>query len=323
MILMPDNATDRSMPAEISSPGKVTILLSTYNGSRFLQQQLDTLYAQSYPHIRILVRDDGSSDSTVVLLQSEQAKGRIELLKGNGNLGPALSFFELLKNAASTDTEFIAFCDQDDVWHPDKIARAVAKLKKVSDDVPALYCSRVKLVDEGLMHIGYTDLPGKIGFGNALVESVAIGCSMVLNRNAIDLVCANLPSRVVMHDWWCYLVVSCFGEVIFDEEATLKYRQHGSNAIGVAGSGFAQLSRKYRRFFGGGDGHRWMSEQAASLLNIFEDSIPSSRRSVLNRFIGAKSALRCRLQLALSKDIWRQKWSDDLILRFLILVNRI
>ena len=310
------------MPPEISSPGKVTVLLSTYNGSKYLQQQLDSLYVQTYPNIRILVRDDGSSDTTGAILESERAKGRIELLEGHGNLGPALSFFELLKAAASTETEYVAFCDQDDVWHPEKIARAVAKLAEVADH-PAMYCSRAELVDENLNHIGYTDMPGEIGFGNALVESIAIGCTIVLKQKAIDMVAANLPTRVVIHDWWCYLVVSCFGEVVFDVAATLKYRQHGSNTIGVAANDLAQLSRKYRRFFGGGDGHRWMSEQASSLLDIFKDSIPQPNRHVLNNFVKARSSFFSRLQLALCKDIWRQKWLDNLILRLLILINRV
>ena len=281
-----------------------------------------SLYEQTYPNIRILVRDDGSSDSTRAILESERAKGRIELLEGHGNLGPALSFFELLKSAALTETEYVAFCDQDDVWHPEKIARAVSALTAVTDNRPAMYCSRVELVDENLKHVGFSALPGKIGFGNALVDSVVTGCTIVLNRKAVDLICEHLPGKVLIHDWWCYLVVSCFGEIIFDDAATLKYRQHGHNTIGVATNRFNQLARKCRRFFGSGGGHLWMSEQASSLLNMFEDSIPSSRRPVLNKFVGAKSSLRCRLQLALSKDIWRQKWSDDLMLRFLILLNR-
>jgi glycosyltransferase involved in cell wall biosynthesis len=309
------------MTSEVSIPNRVTVLLSTYNGSRFLQQQLDSLYQQTYPNIRILVRDDGSTDATRALLAGEQAKGRIDILEGHNNLGPALSFFELLKSAVGTETEYVAFCDQDDVWHPEKIARAIQKLSGVANDRPAMYCSRVELVDENLKHIGYTDLPRKIGFGNALLESVAAGCSIVLNREAMILVGRNLPSKVVIHDWWCYLVVSCFGEVIVDAEATLKYRQHGSNAIGVA-DGFTRWARKYRRFFGDGAGHLWMSEQAASLLEIFKDRVPATNRKVLNDFVAAKSSLFRRMQLALSNEIWRQKWSDNLLLRLLILMNR-
>ena len=95
------------MTPVVSKPNKVTVLLSTYNGSKFLQQQLNSLYEQTYPNIRILVRDDGSSDSTRSILENEQLSGRIDILRGHKNLGPALSFFELLHNAALTETEYV------------------------------------------------------------------------------------------------------------------------------------------------------------------------------------------------------------------------
>ena len=300
---------------------KVTVLLSTYNGSKFLQQQLDSLYQQTYPNIRIVVRDDGSIDSTNTLLEKEQAKGRITLFEGRENLGVASSFFELLRNAAATETEYVAFCDQDDVWHPDKIARAVLRLTNVTDH-PAMYCSRVEIVDAHLTHIGYTMLPRKIGFGNALVDCVTTGCTIVLNGAAVRLLGKNLPRSGVMHDWWCYLVISCFGEVIHDSTATLKYRQHDSNTIGLATNEFIQFIRRCHRFFGDCGSHLRMSTQAAYLLEIFKDRIPISNRLVLDNFIGAKTSWYRRLQLALSNDIWRQKWSDNLLLRLLILLNR-
>jgi glycosyltransferase involved in cell wall biosynthesis len=319
----PDKLMSESTTSGVPDSGKVTILLSTFNGSKFLQQQLDSLYGQTYPNIRILVRDDGSSDTTRAILESERAKGRIKILEGHGNLGPTLSFFELLKSAASTETEYVAFCDQDDVWLPDKISRAVAKLMVVTDDRPAMYCSRLEIVDENLGHVGFTVLPGKVGFGNALVESVAVGCTVVLNRKAIDLLCANLPAKAVVHDWWCYLVVSCFGDILFDEAATLMYRQHGGNAIGVAPNRLARLLRRYKRFFGSGGGHRWISGQALLLRDIYQDDIPLLNRQILNNFFEARSSWYHRLRLALSSDVWRQKRLDNLILRLLILINRV
>lgn len=313
---------NNAMPPEITGYGKVTVLLSTYNGSAFLREQLDSLYRQTYPNVRILVRDDGSADSTRDLLEEEHAKGRITLLQGQSNLGVAPSFFELLKNAAAKKTEYVAFCDQDDVWHPDKVARAAQKLATVPADHPAMYCSRVEVVDERLAHIGYTMLPTKIGFGNALVECVTTGCTIVLNWQAVCLLGKNPPASGVMHDWWCYLTVSCFGEIIYDPVATLKYRQHGDNAIGLAGNKYIQFFRRCRRFFGGCGGHLRMSTQASCFLNTFKDLVPVSNRQILVNFIAAKSTWYRRLQLALSSDIWRQKWSDNLLLRLLILINR-
>ncbi|GJL72231.1 MAG: glycosyl transferase [Nitrosomonas sp.] len=302
--------------------GKVTVLLSTHNGSIFLREQLDSLYQQTYPNVRILVRDDGSIDSTRNLLEEEHVKGRIALLQGHSNLGAASSFFELLKNAAANKAEYVAFCDQDDVWDPEKVARAALRLAAVPSDHPAMYCSRVEVVDERLAHIGYTMPPRKIGFGNALVECVTTGCTIVLNRAAVRLLGKNLPISGVMHDWWCYLVVSCFGEIIYDSTATLKYRQHGNNAIGLAGNIYIQFFRRCHRFFGGCGGHLRMSTQASRFLSIFKDRVPVSNRQILVDFIAAKSSWYRRLQLALSSDIWRQKWSDNLLLRLLILINR-
>lgn len=309
------------MTAGIVNSAKVTVLLSTYNGSKFLQQQLESLYQQTCTNIRILVRDDGSSDATRSILESEQEKGRIEILPGHDNLGPAQSFFALLKSAAATDTDYVAFCDQDDFWHPEKIARAVSALAGAADG-PAMYCSRVEIVDEQLKHLGYTELPGKLGFGNALVENMAVGCATVLNRKAIELVGTHLPGKVLIHDWWCYLVVSCFGEIIFDEQATLKYRQHGNNTIGVATDTLAQMRRRLRRFFGSGEGYLWISAQASTLLEIFRESIPPAHRQVINNLVAAKSSWYRRIGLSLSGKIWRQAWSDNLLLRLLILLNR-
>lgn len=310
------------MSSESAGYGKVTVLLSTYNGSKFLREQLDSLYQQTYPNVRILVRDDGSIDSTRSLLEEEHVKGRITLLEGRSNLGVAPSFFELLKNAAANKTEFVAFCDQDDVWDPEKLARAAQRLAAVPADRPAMYCSRVEIVDERLAHIGCTMLPRKIGFGNALVECVTTGCTIVLNWAAVRLLGKSLPTGGVMHDWWCYLVVSCFGEIIYDSAATLKYRQHGNNAIGLAGNKYIHFFRRCHRFFGGCDGHLRMSTQASCFFSFFKDRVPASNRQVVADFIAAKSSWHRRLKLALSSDIWRQKWLDNLLLRLLILINR-
>lgn len=311
------------MTLDMVKPAKVTVLLSTYNGSKFLQQQLNSLYEQTYPEIRILVRDDGSSDSTRSILESEQSRGVIEVLEGHNNLGPTMSFFELLRGAASTETQYVAFCDQDDVWHPHKIAHAVLALTEAAGNCPALYCSRLEIVDEHLRHIGYTQRPRKVGFGNALVENVAVGCTIVLNRKAIDLIGENLPSKVLIHDWWCYLVVSCFGEIIFGSSADIKYRQHASNIIGVATNVFDQWGRKLRRFWGSGEGHLWLSEQASVFSSMFSEQLPLAHREVLATFVAARSSFKCRVQLTFCTGIWRQKWFDNLILRILVLIKRI
>ena len=301
---------------------QVTVLLSTFNGSRFLPQQLDSLYEQTHADIRILARDDGSSDNTLAILERAQADRDVNLLAGHNNLGAAKSFLELLRHAASTGTDYVAFCDQDDVWSPEKVSRAVAALSAIPDERAAMYCSRLEIVDAQLVHVGFTAPPAKVGFGNALVENVCVGCTIVLNRKAIDLISQNLPAKVVVHDWWCYLVLSCFGEIVFDTDTHLKYRQHGSNAFGVARGSLDRFSRTLRRFAGSGEGRYWQSEQAKMFMATFGERLPATPRRILNEFIEAKSSLRRRMQLVLSTDIWRQNALDNLLLRLLVMTNR-
>jgi glycosyltransferase involved in cell wall biosynthesis len=308
------------MTSEVFMPNQVTVLMSTYNGCQFLQQQLNSLYEQTYPHIKILVRDDGSSDATNTILAHEQARGAIAQLEAGANLGATASFFTLLRHAAQTQTAYVAFCDQDDVWQTNKIERAVSLLAEVSD-CPALYCSRLDIVNEQLEILELSVKPTKIGFGNALVENIAVGCTMVLNRKAIDLLCQQtLPNHVYVHDWWCYLVISCFGNVIFDDNPLIKYRQHGGNVIGAATNHIGVLKRKLARLF---NARLWISEQAVTFLELFADRLPPTESELLTLLIKAKSSFWWRVRLALSPAIWRQKWVDNFILRLVILMNRI
>ncbi len=308
------------MTSEVLKPAQVTVLMSTYNGGQFLQQQLDSLYQQTYPNVKILVRDDGSTDITHKLLAGEQLKGALELLEDCNNIGATRSFFALLRHAAQTKTAYIAFCDQDDVWLANKIERAVTVLSSVSDR-PALYCSCLEIVDEQLQTLKLSVTPKKIGFGNALVENIAVGCTMVLNRKAIDLLCQQeLPAKVYVHDWWCYLVLSCFGEIIFDNHALIKYRQHSGNAIGAASSFLGVLKRKFARLF---NARLWISEQAFIFQALFADCLPPAQRKILSAVCQAKFSFWHRVRLVFSGGVWRQKCLDNFILRIVILINRI
>ena len=298
---------------------KVTILLSTYNGSKFLQQQLDTLYQQTYPNVRILVRDDSSSDSTKNILGVEQLKGRVDVLEAHNNLGPALSFFELLRQAALTNTAYVAFCDQDDVWLDNKIQRAVDALMQIDEKQPAMYCSSVQYVDALNQFIKNSPIPTKIQFGNALVENIAPGCTIVLNKSARDVILSGLPNFCIMHDSWCYLVVSCFGKVIFDQVPSIRYRQHASNTQGAATSKRTLLFRRFKRFKS--QNMTKFNDQAINFLALFEKKIPKSNIDLLHYFINSKKSLSCRVLLLINTGITRQTFLDNVLLRILIVLK--
>src|SRR3989337_2643867 len=179
----------------------VQILLSTYNGTKYLKPLMESLLAQDYPHVEILVRDDGSNDSTLDLLQEYAATHTNIKVVTSVNLGFARSFFKLLEISSST-ADYIAFCDQDDVWLQDKVSRAVKFLRSYQPWTPALYFSRLRVVDENLKPLGYTNLPRKkLSFRNALAKCPqGLGCTILLNQAARRLL-RDFPRQVYCHDW--------------------------------------------------------------------------------------------------------------------------
>lgn len=299
---------------------QVNVLLSTYNGEAYLLEQLQSLYQQTYPNVKVVVRDDGSSDSTLNLLKKEASDAKLVLQSPEANIGPAASFFKLLES--SDDSDFFAFCDQDDLWNKDKIERAIEALTSIPSDIPAMYFSSVECVNEANNFIKLSPLPKKIGFGNALVENVATGCTVVLNKKARNLIVKSLPNQCLMHDSWCYLVVSCYGKILFDGSPSMRYRQHSNNTIGAATSVVDNFVRRIKRFSLRKHGRFRFSDQAAEFLEHYGDSIPSQHQALLSQFVKAKYSLLNRFCLAFSPTIWRQSFLDNLILRLLILLNR-
>ncbi len=305
------------------SSNKAAILLSTYNGEKYLGECLRSLNDQDWPDITVLVRDDGSTDGTLDILEHWQANARSEfrLVPAEGNVGAAKSFFQLLREAEDR-FEAYAFSDQDDIWLPKKISRAMESLQSVPTTMPALYCSRLEYVDGQSRHLQFSRIPRRIGFGNALVENIAIGCTIVMNRAARDLILAHLPAECIMHDWWCYLTIACFGRILYDEQANIKYRIHGGNKIGAPISFSDDATRRLKRFFNSEGGVFRSSDQAEAFFMSHANDLPAQARQVLELMQPSKISLKKRLALAGSGLIWRQRRMDDFILRILILMNR-
>jgi len=208
---------------------KVNILLSTYNGARFLQEQLDSLLNQDYPNISIHIRDDGSTDNTIALIQEYQAKYPNVHLDIAKNVGYIRSFYELVYSCEGNDSELYAFCDQDDVWNAQKISRGVNSILKSTNPLMTLYFSRMELVDSCLNPIGLSQIPRSFNFVSGLIGTNAYGCAAIFSYGIRELFLQGKPADMLSHDWWVYLVASAFGCIIYDREPQVKYRQHGSN----------------------------------------------------------------------------------------------
>lgn len=226
------------------------MVLSTYNGESYLREQIDSILSQKGVEVSLLVRDDGSSDSSLDILKSyERNNNNIKICKGK-NAGCAESFRILLNTAFSSNEQFdyYAFADQDDVWLPEKLSVACNKLKDCDVNQPSLYCSNLRVVDKDLNNIGmkYGSDQKLVTKGESLVCSMATGCTMVFNRKVLDIFHAYPPRQMVIHDLWILHTCLFLGEVFYDPNAYILYRQHGRNVIGAKITLSSQVKAKIK-----------------------------------------------------------------------------
>jgi glycosyltransferase involved in cell wall biosynthesis len=299
----------------------VQVLLSTYNGERYLKPLLQSLLAQDYYQIQILIRDDGSTDNTAALLrQYAAARAEIEVDFGQ-HIGFVQSFSNLIA-MASRAVDYIALCDQDDVWKPEKISRAVAFLNRCPPNLPALYCSRAALVNHELKLLGYSAVPKKgLSFRNALVENRVLGCTTLFNAAALRLL-TGFPAECVSHDWWIYLVISAFGIVFYDPQPKVLYRQHPANVFGMSAGAIERWKTKVRAFRLDGKS-RLIVRQAEEFLRIYGPSLETEQKKIVERFLNSRRRVWPRLRYALSCDVYRQSLVDHCILKARIAMDRL
>jgi glycosyltransferase involved in cell wall biosynthesis len=305
---------------ETARLGKVQVLLSTYNGEKYLKDLLESVLEQRYPDFEILIRDDGSGEGTKKVLQRYETFKNVHVIYGQ-NIGVVRSFLTLLQSASPT-AEYLALCDQDDVWERDKLCRAVEILTQKSSSGPTMYCGGLKIVDESLSFIRLWNKIPRRGpsFRNALVENIATGCTIVINSKARDLIMGKTPSNALMHDWWLYIVISAFGEVFYDKEPKTLYRQHSDNVLGDRSGLLSRYSERIRRL--PRLRHRdLITKQAGEFDSLYGSLLGHEDRTILRRFLGRRASLRDRMKYALSPDVCRQSMVDDVILRLLIFVN--
>lgn len=247
----------------------VAILMATYNGARFLEAQLLSILSQTWENWSLWISDDGSSDETRAIIANVRARypGQPINLSDGPRRGSTANFLRLIGNDAIAADAY-ALADQDDVWFTDKLARALHALGPAAT-TPMLYGARTVVTDAHLRPKGLSPLFRQHpGFGNALVQSIAGGNTMVMNRAARDLAWLACPAHdPVCHDWWLYQLVSgAGGQVIYDAEPVLHYRQHGRNLIG-ANTGTAARTRRVIGLLSGRFG-TWNAQNVAALQSV-------------------------------------------------------
>lgn len=286
----------------------VAILLCTFNGEKYLAEQLESIISQTHADWVLYVSDDGSADGTRSILEDYRARlgtERMVLLDGPRR-GFACNFLSLIKHP-EIRADFYAFCDQDDIWFKDRLERGLKAAATYVPESPFLYCSRTRLIDASGQVIGHSPLfMRRPTFHNALVQSLAGANTMLLNESARALL-TRIPddAHVVSHDWIAYILVSgCGGRVVYDAEPTLDYRQHGANVIG-SNNGLTDRWLRIRKIFSG-TFQDWNNRN----LDVLERAGPlltDENRGVLRRFMLARqSRFATRLRLLHEVGLYRQ-----------------
>lgn len=220
----------------------VAVLLAVYNGEKFLKKQIESLLSQTFSEFTIFVRDDGSSDRSKEILEyfARMQPNRFVILPCTERLGARGSFAFLME---ACNADYVFFCDQDDVWLPDKVEIGIGEIIRLEnihgDGVPILLHTDLVVVDAALnvIHesfVRYQNLNPHYGaaLNKMLVQNIATGCTMGINRALLRLA-SPVPREAVMHDWWIALVASTFGVMGYLPKPTVLYRQHGHNEKGA------------------------------------------------------------------------------------------
>ena len=275
------------------STRSVDILLATYNGGRFLAEQLQSLERQTFRSWRLIARDDGSTDATRALLADFQARhpAAVRLIEDSGaRLGAAGNYARLLQ---AMTADFGLFCDQDDVWQPDKIESLLTMaLAHERPGVPLLVHSDLAVVDQDLRLVApsfwrYQFIrPERCQWSRLAVQNVVTGCACLFN-DALRRAALPIPPEAIMHDWWLALVAATVGDIRWTDAVTVQYRQHDGNDTGAKAWGPVYLRRHAAAFFRRRDFQekvRLYQRQAGALAAHGGLSLAASTRAGLHEF---------------------------------------
>jgi len=215
----------------------VAVLMSTYNGEKYISEQIDSILSQKDVNIKLYIRDDGSYDRTISIIQQYNTLDNVELIVDGENVGPGNSFMRLLYNYAGLEgVEFFAFADQDDIWFSNKIAVAVEKLGDCKQ--AKLYCSNQNIFKNGMdCGLRYTE-PQDITLIGHITKNTIAGCTFVFTKKLAKIIAESRHVdeellKYRLHDAWVILVAICCGKVFYDGESYMNYRIHNANVVGV------------------------------------------------------------------------------------------
>lgn len=311
----------------------ILILLSTYNGEKYLREQLDSLYAQEGVDIHILARDDGSKDATVAILKDyRQRLGGMTILEGE-NCGARRSFFELIAYASENcdQYDYYAFCDQDDVWFKEKLISVVANLEKSSSTLKMGYTD-LCTTDDKLTPLGNDGLTrhDNINLYSNIVSNHIAGCCMVFNKALLDklnLINSDIVKQQpvelsFLHDSWTAAVAFALDAYVFhDNHPRMFYRQHGGNVVGNAQEGLASLYKKRIKRYAGRSTHSKSMKCKCIQLTLW-DEIPEHNKQIISLCANYRGQLANKIRLLFDRRIYQYSFGENIGVFLLILLNK-
>lgn len=288
--------------------------MPTYNGIKFLSQQIDSILNQVDVEVSLWVRDDGSTDGTVELLES--LGDSITFLKDDlGNLGTAGNLIQLIENLESVD--YLATADQDDVWSSEHLRKAVQAL---AVDKPALYFPRYKIIDEHGNYVRDLPIKKKLGIQNALVQNQVIGCGIVINGKSFDLIRSiNLRSDFYI-DWQLYFIHSCLNSIFQGQNYGIHYRLHGKNSVGLR-----SLQSILRNGMGGlfAQQYKKSNEVFVYLYARIKELTPITNKGVVEEYFKkSHSNVIQRTLYATHPGFLRSKSLDQFVFRIIFILKK-
>ena len=255
----------------------VCVMMSTYNGAHYLQEQIDSIEGQYNVNCKLIIRDDGSQDNTINLIKENCRRyDNIKLISGS-NLGSASSFMELLHE--SPECDYYAFSDQDDIWDLDKLWVAIQQLSN-TDECALYYCDYREIDKDGnILSSNDREKLKKLSIYELALTNNCSGCTMVFNKKLRDIIVQNKPTRMLMHDHYIYFLSVALGASIFcDSQAHISYRQHQNNVIGARIPFWKKV--KLSSF---GINKRIRSDCAIEVYNFYEKQLTEESKELLKK----------------------------------------
>ena len=295
--------------------------MSTYNGEKKLAEQLDSILSQKCDYdVDIHIRDDGSKDGTINLIRVYQKNHKNIFLNQAENIGCNASFFKLLKNTNGYD--YYAFSDQDDIWMDDKLQTAIDSLEKESSDIPLLYGSCSKLVNDDMEELGITQQKNtEITFYNTIIQNFLPGHSQVMNNRLRELIITSKidVSKIYYYDSWITNVAVVKGKIIFDNTPHTYYRQHSNNEIGYGKSRFSWYKERIKRIKN--NQSKKYSKQIDYFIKKYYDDLTSDSKLEMTKYQQSKRNFLKRVHYILRCKLYRQRKIETRLFKLMYLVG--